>query len=61
MELSWSYLIGIVIVVCAAVGLGMGRLDPKDFITCVGLVLSFLSGKTVGEREALRRAGRGGR
>jgi hypothetical protein len=38
----------------------MGRLDPKDFITCVGLVLSFLSGKTIGEREALRRAGRGG-
>ena len=47
--------------VCAAVGLGIGRLDPKDFITCVGLVLSFLSGKAVGEREALRKTGRGGR
>jgi len=55
--LNWSVLIGIVIVVCATVGLVSGRLDAKDFVTCVACVLSFLSGGAVaiGYRMAGRR------
>jgi len=37
-----------IIVVCALVGLVLGKLDAKDFIACVGIVLSFLSGGVVG-------------
>jgi len=54
MSVDWSILISIVVVVCATVGLIAGRLDAKDFITCVGLVLSFLSGKAVGYRMGRR-------
>ena len=47
MEVNWSMLIGIVIVVCAAVSLVAGKLDAKDFIYIIGLVLSFLSGQAI--------------
>lgn len=59
MEIDWSILVGSVIVVCATVGLVLSCLDAKDFITCVSLVLSFLSGKAVGTMERLMRRGRG--
>jgi hypothetical protein len=48
MEVSWIYLIGIAIVICATIGLVAGKLDAKDFIYIVGLVLSFLSGGVIG-------------
>jgi len=57
MDVDWSIAIGIVIVACATIGLATGRLDAKDFITCIGLVLSFLSGKTVGYRIGRRVGG----
>jgi len=44
-------LIGAVIVICATIGLVAGKLDAKDYIAVIGLVLSFLSGKIVGIRE----------
>lgn len=50
MDVDWSVLIACVVVVCSLVGLVFGRLDAKDFITCVGLALSFLAGKQVGVR-----------
>lgn len=50
MRLDWSVIIGSVIIVSALIGLVFGKIDAKDFITCVGLVLSFLSGKSVGYR-----------
>ena len=53
-EVDWSILMGAVIMVCAAAGLIAGKLDAKDFIYIVGLVLSFLSGQAI-ERYRLRR------
>jgi len=47
-EINWNVLLCAIIVVCALVGLVLGKLDAKDFIACVGIVLSFLSGGVVG-------------
>ncbi|MEM4500573.1 MAG: hypothetical protein QW512_00385 [Thermofilaceae archaeon] len=53
-EINWSVLLCAIIVVCASVGLITGRLDDKDFISCIGLVLSFLSGGVIGYAYARR-------
>jgi len=42
---DWYIMVCSVIVVCATAGLVAGKIDAKDFVTCVGLVLSFLSGR----------------
>jgi type IV secretory pathway VirB2 component (pilin) len=54
MEISWIYLIGIAIVICATIGLVAGKLDAKDFIYIIGLVLSFLSGSMI-EKYKMKR------
>jgi hypothetical protein len=53
MWVDWHVAIGSVIILCATVGLVAGKLDAKDFLACVGLVLSFLSGKAIGIRERM--------
>jgi len=54
MDIDWSILLSVIIIICATVGLVSGKLDAKDFITCIGLVLSFLSGQAI-ERYRLGR------
>ncbi|MEM2474803.1 MAG: hypothetical protein QW407_02665 [Thermofilaceae archaeon] len=53
-EVNWSVLLCTIIVVCASIGLITGKLDAKDFISCIGLVLSFLSGGVIGYVYARR-------
>ena len=60
MGVEWSYAAGVVIVACACIALVLGRLEPKDFITCVGIVVSFWAGRAVGVVERLaKRMGEG--
>jgi multisubunit Na+/H+ antiporter MnhF subunit len=59
MEINWIYLIGIAIVICATIGLVAGKLDAKDFIYIIGLVLSFLSGSMI-EKYKMKRGGGSG-
>jgi len=54
MDIDWSILLSVIIIICATIGLVAGKLDAKDFITCIGLVLSFLSGQAI-ERYRLGR------
>ena len=52
LEIKWEYVLGVVIVVSAAICLALGRMTPHDFIYIIGLVLSFLGGAKYGEIRA---------
>lgn len=54
-EVQWDVVLACVIVVAAAAGLIKGSLTAKDFITIIGMVLSFLAGKKVGYNLAMRK------
>jgi drug/metabolite transporter (DMT)-like permease len=56
-ELRWEYVLAIVVVVVAGVCLALGRMDAKDFISVVGIVIGFLGGAVYGMYRArwLRR------
>ena len=45
-----KYILAIAIIVVAGVALCLGRIDAKDFISIVGIVISYLSGYYAGYR-----------
>jgi type IV secretory pathway VirB2 component (pilin) len=56
-ELKWEYVLAIAVILVAGVNLALGRMDAKDFISVVGIVIGFLGGAAYGVYKArwLRR------
>ena len=58
MELDSWFVIACVIVVIAGVALVVGKLDAKDFIAVINLVIGFLTGRKVGIEMGKRVRGK---
>lgn len=58
MELDNWFVIACVIVVIAGVALVVGKLDAKDFIAVINLVIGFLTGRKVGIEMGKRVRGK---
>jgi len=54
-EIQWDVILACVVVVVAGIGLIHGDLTAQDFIYVVGLVFSFLAGKKIGFKYALKK------
>ena len=58
MDLDNWFVIACVIVVIAGVALVVGKLDAKDFIAVINLVIGFLTGRKVGIEVGKRLGGK---
>jgi len=58
MDLDNWFVIACVIVVIAGVALVVGKLDAKDFIAVINLVIGFLTGRKVGIEMGKRVRGK---